>query len=172
MRKGLKTQISPSLPRLVVLSADVSCLSFHFSLLSQNLPSSSAGVTLTLLVSERGENRDEVCFKITITIIMKKKKGAKVNKRRRRIWVETRGKGAAASHPPQHMPPVCLEYNALFLDPHGYFCICAGVEGGRKFTLRLNPCFETRIRRCNVSARAHSCARRPCTRARADAKYS
>lgn len=42
-------------------------------------------------------------------------------------------------HPPWHMPPVCLEYNRLFLDADGYFYIRAGSEGGRKFTLWLNP---------------------------------
>lgn len=71
------------------------------------------------------------------------------------------------------MPPVCLEYLRLFIGSDGYFYICAGIGGGRKLTLWLNPFLRWGLgseMQEPESTTAHAAALE-CMRARDDAKY-
>lgn len=145
VRKGLNTDYA-SLSRYSSCTRwrFLSAVSFLFYLLVQKknhpspfLPVSSAGVTLPFTMSEWEWRESE--------------RGNEWNEEK-----DARAKRAASSCSWQHMPQVCLECKQLFLEPHGYFYICAGWDGGRKFSLWFKSLSEEGIRKGNVSAWANS----------------
>ncbi len=158
--KGLKTQISPSLPLLAFLSLNSRshplafpvCLSFFLYSWEISLP------LLPLLLWRGHTDLADVWEGVKTErrrSLPKNKSQSEWKKEKDVCGIERKESSIIIFT--QHMPPVCLEYKGLFLDTDGYFCICAGEEGGRKFILWLNPFFEMRIRQWNARAGMHIC---------------